>query len=319
MPLTLYHETSVDWSPKLLVIDDDPNAHDLTDYYLSEAVSETLHAFSGQEGVEFARSLSPDAVLLDIEMPGMDGFQVCRQLKEIDDTRDIPILFLTKDKQSDHIAKALDFGGLDYVTKPFVPVELQARVRSALRVKHASDALKKQAMFDPLTNLANRGTFDKGLHAAVADYHRNARPFALLILDIDHFKLVNDTYGHGIGDEVLTRVGKVIGQTCRPYDLAARYGGEEFGLILNQSGRSAANAIGLRLLEAIRALVISAGDRRISITVSAGLASTSACPSNVNANSVLEQADAALYEAKERGRDCLVEYSRGFSAEQTEA
>lgn len=212
MSPTPCNTTGVDWSPTLLVIDDDPNAHDLTDHYLSGVVSQTIHASSGREGIRIARTSPPDAILLDIDMPGMDGFQVCRQLKEKDVTRDIPILFLTKDKESCRIAKALDYGASDYVTKPFVPVELQARVRAALRVKRASDVLREQALFDPLTNLANRRVFDDGILASIADYTRNGRAFGLLILDLDHFKAVNDTYGHGAGDEVLTRVGTVIRQ-----------------------------------------------------------------------------------------------------------
>ena len=299
--------TGVDWSPKLLVIDDDPNAHDLVDYYLSRVVSETIHALSGAEGIQMAQGSPPDVILLDIEMPGMDGFQVCKQLKEKDLTRDIPILFLTKDNQSCHIAKTLDFGGSDYVTKPFVPVELQARVRSALRVKRASNVLREQALFDPLTNLANRRTFDDGLRASIADYTRNGHAFGLLILDLDHFKAVNDTYGHGVGDEVLTRVGTVIRQMSRPYDVAARYGGEEFGLILNQTQRAEARTIGRRLLEAIRRLSVPVGNRQLRITASAGLACTPARDTEVGAKQILERADALLYEAKRQGRDRMVE------------
>lgn len=299
--------TGVDWSPRLLVIDDDPNAHDLTDYYLSGVVQEVIHASSGREGIQIAEASTPDAILLDIDMPGMDGFRVCRQLREKDVTRDIPVLFLTKDHESCHIAKALDSGGSDYVTKPFVPVELQARVRAVLRAKRAGDVLREQALFDPLTNLANRRAFDEGLRASVSDYARNGHAFSLLILDLDHFKAVNDTYGHGVGDEVLIQVGAAIRKMSRPYDVAARYGGEEFGLILNQTDLEEARGIGNRLLEAIRQLSVPAGDQRIRVTASAGLTCTSACDTEIGAKCILEQADAALYEAKRRGRNRLVE------------
>ncbi len=234
MPILTKPTTGVNWLPKLLVIDDDPNAHDLTDYYLDTVVSKMLHAYTGREGVRIAETSSPDVILLDIEMPGMDGFQVCTQLKEADATRNIPILFLTSDKQRRHIVKALDHGGSDYVTKPFFPEELQARVRSALRGKRASDVLREQALFDPLTNLANRRAFDEGLNASIADFTRNGYEFSLLLLDLDHFKAVNDTYGHGVGDAVLTQVGATMRKMSRRYDLAGRYGGEEFGLVLNQ-------------------------------------------------------------------------------------
>ncbi|MHB8970375.1 MAG: diguanylate cyclase domain-containing protein [Pirellulaceae bacterium] len=307
MPTTIVSATASDWAPKLLYVDDDPNAHDLTDYYLVGVVSKTLHASSGSEGIRIAKESLPDVILLDIEMPGMDGFQVCRQLKEMDATRNIPILFLTRDKQSGHIAKALDYGGSDYVTKPFVPVELQARVRSALRLKRAIDALREQAMFDPLTNLANRRAFDEGLLASLADHMRNGHNFGLLILDLDHFKLINDNYGHGVGDEVLIQVGAVIRHVCRPYDVAARYGGEEFGLILNQTERAEARSIGQRLLDSTRQLAISINDGRLYITASAGLAYTSADRAETDAKQLLGRADAALYEAKRQGRNRMVE------------
>lgn len=307
MPLTATNSKNVDWSPKLLVIDDDPNAHDLTDYYLSDVVSETMHALSGDQGIQLAEHSQPDAILLDLEMPGMDGFQVCRQLKEADSTRDIPILFLTKDNESCHIAKALDAGASDYVTKPFVPIELQARVRLALRVKRGNEALKKQAMFDPLTNLGNRGVFDNGLDTAIADRDRNHRAFALLIMDLDHFKVINDTYGHGVGDEVLVQVGKVIQQSSRPYDVVARYGGEEFGVILNQTGQADARRIGLRLLDAMRRLGIFVGEQQLEVTASAGLACVPEGSEKIEAAEILEQADSALYQAKQHGRNHLVE------------
>ncbi len=307
MPISIKHSTGVDWLPKLLVIDDDPNAHDLTDYYLNTVVSEMLHAFAGDEGIRIAETSLPDVILLDIEMPGMDGFQVCRRLKENDATRNIPILFLTNDKQRRHIVKALDYGGSDYVTKPFFPEELQARVRSALRTKRANDALREQALVDPLTNRANRRAFDEGLNASIADSTRNGHEFCLLLLDLDHFKAVNDTYGHGVGDEVLTQVGAAIRKRSRRYDVTARYGGEEFGLILNQTEPSEAWDIGQRVLEAIRQLSIFADDQQLRITASAGLASTLSCCTEIDAKQILQQADDALYEAKGQGRNCMME------------
>ena len=307
MPISIKPSTGVDWLPKLLVIDDDPNAHDLTDYYLNTVVSTMLHAFAGDEGIRIAETSLPDAILLDLEMPGMDGFQVCRQLKESDATRNIPILFLSCDTQRRHIVKALDCGGTDYVAKPFFPEELQARVRSALRGKRASDALREQALFDPLTNLANRRAFDEGLNASIADYTRNGHDFSLLLLDLDHFKAVNDTYGHGVGDKVLTQVGAAIREMSRRYDVTARYGGEEFGLILNQTEPSEAWGIGQRVLEAIRRLSIFADDQQLRITASAGLASTLSCRTEIDTKHILQQADEALYEAKVQGRDCMME------------
>lgn len=295
-----------DWTPRLLVIDDDPHAHELTDYYLSTVVTDVIHAMSGDEGINVARQSQPDAILLDIDMPGMDGFHVCRRLKDLDATRNIPVLFLTREHESSHIATALDLGGFDYVTKPFVPVELQARVRSALRNKLASDVLRIQAMSDPLTNLANRRAFDERLEGAIAHFQRNGHPFGLLMLDLDFFKAINDTHGHGVGDEVLVSVGRVLRHTCRPYDVAARCGGEEFALILNETTREEARAIGCRLLEIIRQLSITTNSHTLHVTASAGLAAVPLPSSDVTARKMFELADAALYQAKERGRDRLI-------------
>ncbi len=295
-----------DWSPKLLVIDDDANAFELTQYYLTGVVSESYHASSGQEGIKLAHQLLPDVIVLDVEMPGMDGFQVCKHLKNDDNTRDIPILFLSKHNQSGLTAKGLDYGGSDYVAKPFVPAELQARIRSALRSKWATDVLKTQAIHDPLTNLGNRRALDDGLGAAFADFHRNGHPFSLLSLDIDHFKTVNDTYGHGIGDTVIVQVAAVIQRMSRPYDVAARYGGDEFGLILNQTELKDGHSIGLRILEAIRQITIPVNNQQICITASAGLVYTCVDAPGCTDRQILEQVDSALYEAKQQGRDRLV-------------
>jgi len=290
----------------LLVIDDDPNIHELVDFHLEGVVDEIIHAVLPGQGVKMADHHAPDVILLDIDMPKMDGFQVCRQIRECESARGIPILFLTKDKSVHHIAKALDTGGTDYVTKPFHAIELQARVRAALRIKRLVDLLREHGRIDALTGLNNRGAFDEGLAAAVANHERNSQPFGLLMLDLDRFKLINDTYGHGIGDEVLRQTGPVIRSICRPYDLATRYGGEEFAIIVNQTGTDDAKRIALRLLDKIREIVVRVGESDLRITASAGLACTPGSRHTVDGVELLKAADAALYEAKNQGRDRLV-------------
>lgn len=290
----------------LLVIDDDPNVHELVDFHLEGVVDEMIHAVLPGQGIKMAGECSPDVILLDIDMPKMDGFQVCRKIRECESARDIPILFLTKDKSVHHIAKALDTGGTDYVTKPFHAIELQARVRVALRTKRLVDLLKEHGRIDALTGLNNRGAFDEGLDAAFANHVRNGQPFGLLLLDLDHFKSVNDTHGHGIGDEVLRQAGVAIRSMCRPYDLAARYGGEEFAIIFNQTEADDVERIALRLLDRIREIVVAVGENELRITTSAGLACASEESSTVNGPELLSAADAALYEAKNQGRDRLV-------------
>jgi len=296
----------------LLIIDDDASVHDLIDFHLEGAIDNIMHAVSPSQGIQMAIDSVPDMILLDIEMPKMDGFQVCRQLKEEKGTRDIPVLFLTRDNNAFHIAKGLDCGGADYVVKPFNVVELLARVRAALRTKKLIELLKEHARIDALTGLLSRGAFEEGLDAAIADYSRNGRPFGLLVLDLDHFKKINDTYGHGIGDEVLRCTGAALQEATRPYDICVRSGGEEFAVILNQSGADNVTPVANRVLERLRAIEVPAGERIVRVTGSAGLVCV---PESVpetdgsdtcNTKQLLKQADEALYEAKNQGRDRLV-------------
>ncbi len=297
----------------LLLIDDDPNVHELVDFHLEGVIDEIIHAVLPQQGIKMAGECDADVILLDIEMPKMDGFQVCRQIRECESARDIPILFLTKDKSVYHIAKALDTGATDYVTKPFHAIELQARVRAALRTKRLVDLLREHGRIDALTGLNNRGAFDEGLAAAVANHVRNGPPFGLLLLDLDHFKSVNTTHGHGIGDEVLRQAGVAIRSMCRPYDLAARYGGEEFAIIFNEADVDDAERIARRLLDGIRKIVVAVGEEELSITASAGLACASEECSTVDGPTLLNAADASLYEAKNQGRDRLITCCSGCS------
>lgn len=176
-----------------------------------------------------------------------------------------------------------------------------------MRVKRLNDVLQKLSLIDPLTNLSNRRAFDEGLLASIGNFTRNGHAFGLIILDLDHFKAVNDTYGHGVGDEVLSQVGAAIERVSRPYDVAARYGGEEFGLILNQTKLEEVRNIGQRLLDEIRQLSISVDKQQLHITASAGLTSTPKCRTEIDAKKFLKQADTALYEAKQQGRDQLSE------------
>ncbi len=293
----------------VLVIDDDPRIADLVAFHLEGVVDTVEVSSTGESGVRLAVQSPPDLVLLDIEMPGIDGFEACRQLKADPTTRDIPIIFLTGDGQTHHKVKALDSGGTDYVTKPFEVVDLQARVRAALRMKRMIDLLRFQAQIDPLTGLGNRAVLDESLAASVAEYQRRGLSFGFCLIDLDHFKKVNDRYGHLAGDEVLRVVGQTVKSHLRPYDVASRFGGEEFSVLLRNLERRDAEEAIARLLDDIRGLRISVLTESIEITASAGLAAY--CDTDdhgpaLSADVVIRAADMALYEAKDRGRDCLV-------------
>lgn len=295
-------------SKKLLVIDDDAHIHDLLDFHLHGVVDEVLHAVLPEQGIRMATESAPDVILLDIEMPQMDGFKVCRRLKDEETTRDIPILFLARDGNSFRIAKGLDSGATDYITKPFAPIELQARVRAAMRMKRLVDLLREHARIDALTGLYNRTSLQEALEEACARFSKRGEPFSLLMLDLDYFKRINDSYGHGVGDTVLQMTGDALRQVTRPRDVCTRYGGEEFAILMHRSGVEEAILVAERILERLRSIEVRAGDEIVRVTGSAGLASCVAETSETRScdiTHVLKIADDALYEAKRLGRDVL--------------
>ncbi len=290
----------------LLVVDDDPNIHPLIDFHLEGVVERVLHAESPLAGLQCARESRPSVVLLDIDMPGMDGFELCRELKRNEDTRDIPVLFLTVEKNERQVARALDSGGTDYVTKPFSVVVLQARVRAALRTKRLIDLFKKEARVDWLTSLPTRRVLERALERQWSERRRRDEPFAVALLDLDHFKSINDRFGHGVGDEVLMRVGKTLHDSLRRHELACRFGGEEFALLLRGvEGQDALRAVE-RVLEGIREIHVAVGDKDVAVAASAGLATVPRTGEAVGTRRLLEIADIALYRAKAEGRDRVI-------------
>jgi diguanylate cyclase (GGDEF)-like protein len=287
----------------ILVIDDDVGIHRAVEKRLDGVVDEVLKADSPIKGLQLAIQELPDVILLDINMPHIDGFKVCRNLQENPVTHDIPILFLTADHNQNNLAKALDAGASDYISKPFNAIELEARVRVALRTKQMVDLLRERARIDALTGLNNRAAMDDALLAATSAFHRTHQPLALMMLDLDHFKQINDTYGHGVGDEVIRKVGASIRAGCRPYDIACRFGGDEFGVILAQTESVSVELIAGRILAAISDIQVRAGDDEIEVACSGGVASASDMPIDFEPADLLKAADEALYTAKSEGRN----------------
>jgi diguanylate cyclase (GGDEF)-like protein len=283
--------------------DDPPAAQKST---LESVVDHVLKADSPTKGLRIAIQERPDVILLDVNMPQIDGFKVCRHLQEIPTTHDIPILFLTADQNPGNLAKALDAGASDYISKPFNAIELEARVRVALRTKQVIDLLQERARIDAVTGLNNRAAMDDALIAATSAFQRTGHPVALLMIDLDHFKKINDTYGHGVGDDVIRRVGASIRAGCRPYDMACRFGGDEFGVILAQSDTACAVKISKRILSVINKIKIRAGGDEIEVVCSGGLASATEMPIDFEPADLLKAADKALYSAKSEGRNRLV-------------
>jgi diguanylate cyclase (GGDEF)-like protein len=292
---------------RLLIVDDQPAnirvmAEALRDHY------ELFFATSGSKALEIASTAGVELVLLDVVMPDLDGFEVCRRLRSNERTSRIPVIFVTAREETSDEARGFDVGAVDYITKPIRPPVVRARVRTQLELKQARDLLETLASVDALTGIGNRRRFDHSLDEEWRRAVRNGSWFSLAILDVDHFKRFNDTYGHARGDECLRAIAQAITVVARrPGDLAARYGGEEFGIILPETDPPAMAAVMKRLLAAVEALAIphAASLTGAHVSVSVGAVSVVASTDR-EAASILEAADRLLYEAKENGRNRVV-------------
>ncbi len=296
---------------KILIIDDSPDAIAVAKTRLAQENFDTLSAEGGMAGLEAARREKPDAILLDVDMPDMSGFEVCRRLKADPELFLIPILFLSGSGTPEDKVKGLDLGAVDYVAKPFDAFELRARVRAVLRTKHLQDLLVEHAHLDPLTGMANRRALMDRLQREWAGYMRHGRPFSFIMSDIDHFKAVNDNYGHSIGDRLLQEVAKTITRQCRQNDLPARYGGEEFAIIAPEETIARATSLAERCRQEIEGIRLAIGNVTIATTASFGVADSTGLSS---AEMLVSHADAALYLAKGSGRNTV----RGYGQETAE-
>lgn len=287
---------------RILIIDDCSDARMLAKARLAAEGHEILVAQTGTEGLEQACREMPDLVLLDVDMPDISGFEVCRKLKADDKLNMVPVIFVSGSAAISDKVRGLDLGAVDYVTKPYDAFELRARVRAALRTKRLQDILRDRAMIDPLTELANRRAFDENLHQEWARAARYSLRLALIMADIDHFKRVNDEYGHPAGDEVLRQVARRLSANFRDSDMLFRYGGEEFVAILPETSAEGAMGLADRLRAAVCANPIIAANRELTITASFGVSDNV----TVKEPSQLVQAsDVSLYQAKSDGRNCV--------------
>jgi two-component system, cell cycle response regulator len=287
---------------KVLVIEDSRSIHTLIKSRLMGEAIELISAFDGESGLNLARELKPDLVLLDVEMPKPNGFEVCRQLKCDPRTMGIPVVFLTSMSSTHSKIEGLELGAVDYVTKPFEPAELRARVRAALRIKYLMDLLAQKAMVDGLTGLWNRSYLDCRLQSEIAAARRHDHPFSCIMADIDHFKSFNDAHGHAFGDEVLRTAAKLFLQQCRTEDVVCRYGGEEFAILTPGVDVRGAARLADRLRVAIAMKPLQREGKAINVTCSFGVADL-ACSGCILP---IEAADQALYVAKTSGRNQVV-------------
>lgn len=290
--------------PVALLIDDSPDVHRLLAMRLRSEGLEVASATSGPEGIRAATENQPAVVLLDVDMPGMDGFEVLRALKDTEETLNIPVIMLSGLHSPHDKVTAFDLGAVDFITKPFDVTELRVRVRSALRVSHLLRMLSQRAHIDGLTGLYNRAHFDARWHEQVASCARHGRPLSLAMFDLDHFKSINDTYGHPAGDTAIQGLAKLFGREIRHGDIACRYGGEEFALIMPETPPNDAAAVCDRIRLALSQISWPKHPER-ELTCSVGIVGSDG-PCAAAEESWLEAADRNLYRAKKEGRNRVV-------------
>lgn len=289
--------------PRILVVDDQAvNVQAL--YRVFAEDHQVFVATSGEQALKICAEKAPDLVLLDIVMPGIDGYETCIRLKADVVTRDVPVIFVTGQNDEDAETRGLDVGAVDFITKPINPLVVRARVRTHVTLKRQSDQLRQIARVDGLTGVYNRRCFDDVLAREVRRSVRVGRPMALLMVDVDHFKRYNDCYGHPAGDACLQSVARALASTLtRPGDTVARYGGEEFACVLPETDHAGAIAVGVMLEERVRRMAMPHEDSPTSgiVTVSIGVASIDGLRP-IAESALIEQADRQLYRAKELGR-----------------
>jgi two-component system, cell cycle response regulator len=302
--------------PVILVVDDDAATRMLIRRWLERSDLQVVEAQDGIEGLDMIRSEGDrlSAVLLDVMMPRMDGYEVLRKLHGAPEADGLPIVLLTAHANAEEdVVKSIEHGATDHLAKPFRGPVLVAKVKALCEQRRASAAMQgrlqqavEQATTDPLTGLANRRDFERWLRRELAYTERHREPVALLMLDLDHFKSVNDTYGHPEGDRVLVATADAIRLTLRTSDLAFRLGGEEFGVILRGCDAAQAIRAGERLVEAQRRepFAFAGGDTKV-LTMSVGAAAADQA-NGFFTEDIVGRADQALYRAKRTGRNQVV-------------
>lgn len=295
----------VENKPAVLLVDDSVIVHRLLQARLKHENIALSTCLSGKEAIELAKQNPPAVILLDLEMPEVDGFEVLRALKDNPSTLHVPVIVLTGRGGSEDKVTAFDLGAIDYVTKPCDLGELRARLRSALRLDRLLKLLAERAEVDGLTGLGNRASFNRRWAEKVAEHHRYKTPLSLMMIDADHFKRINDTYGHPAGDEVLQQIAQVLQRECRMTDVVCRYGGEEFVMILPNTSDTESHV----LAERIRTTIAGIKWPRhpdAPVTVSLGVAGTDGTLCELAPEQWLEVADKNLYQAKHSGRNRVI-------------
>lgn len=307
----------------ILIVDDTPANVRVLSVVLTKAGYRVRVATNGAQALELAQLAVPDLIMLDVMMPDMNGYQVCQQLKVDARTQPVPVIFLSALELVEDKLKAFQVGGADYVTKPFQAVEVLARVKAHLAEYRAKDLLsraneqlqtqleeiqalqvqlREQAIRDALTGLFNRRYFQETLTREIAGAVRKEAALSILMLDVDHFKELNDTYGHQVGDQVLQALGSLLRAQTRQMDMACRYGGEEFVVIMPTATLAVAAWRAEELRRSFADTRVLVDNGVVQATLSVGVAGFPA--HGGDGDTLLRAADTALYAAKQSGRNC---------------
>lgn len=284
---------------RVLIIDDTKNIHALIKARLAGEPVELCSATTAADGMAMAGTLLPDLLLIDADMPEVDGFELCRRLKAQPSTMNIPIVLMTGPANTEAKMRGLEIGALDFLIRPFEPAELKARVRAALRTKFLLDLLYKKALIDGLTGLWNRTYFDQTLAAQLSLARRSGQACSVVMVDLDDFSEINDRCGHLTGDEALRVVAACMQATCRIEDVVCRFGGEEFGIIVPNTPADRALIMAERLRKSIEKLQLIHRGMPVPMTASFGIADVA----TFTDKELLLAADAALRLAKRNGRN----------------
>jgi diguanylate cyclase (GGDEF)-like protein len=313
---------------EILIVDDTPNNLRLLSSILTEQGHKVRLSPNGFLALTSVRKKAPDLILLDVLMPEINGYEVCKQLKAEDQYKDIPILFISALQEAFDKTLAFQAGGLDYITKPFNENEVVARVNAHLELKssrddllsttkdleltnakliQAQEELIQLASTDPLTGLYNRRRSMEYIEDQKIYYMRNKRVFAFVIADIDDFKLINDTYGHQCGDFILKEISRELKGLLRHQDILGRWGGEEFNILLPETDKPGAKVIIEKLRSHISDQKYIYRDETIHVSMTFGISEYSS--PDLSVDELIRHADIALYDGKNSGKNCIIVYS----------
>ena len=295
----------------VLIVDDAKDSLLLLEFDLQAAGYKVIIAETGQQALQLLNTENIDMVLLDIYMPEMSGLAVLKQIKANDDSKNIPVIMLSASDDEDEIVQALEIGAVDYVIKPYINKVLLARMKTAFRLVEKTAQLEQMAKKDYLTGINNRRNFFNLAKKIINSAQRHHHSIVIVMCDIDHFKQVNDQYGHEVGDYVLKEVSQLISNVFRDFDIVGRIGGEEFAVCLPETSIDEAKVACERLRQKIQQakFITPNSNQQVSITISIGMALGT--DSNLSLPELLTRADQGLYQAKNTGRNQIIVYEQG--------